>query len=205
MAFIDINKFLTLSNNKDRPRIGVVIDNADPSYRGRVKVKLQGMFDPTDEKGSNLPWIRQDGRSFNGVEQFLVPDIGSPVELVWKFGSRFPTYKPAPHESNSYSTQFLDSYPNSWGWADNGGFLFRINKLSNEFVLKTKAFTLTVDPLGSFILTNNGSTISSDSSGNITINGGNVTISGTTTIEGKKFLEHCHSNGHEGANTGGVV
>lgn len=49
-------------------------------------------------------------------------------------------------------------------------------------------------------------------SGNITINGGNVNITGSnvnlgsnTTIDGKVFLEHTHSNGNNGANTGGVV
>lgn len=49
-------------------------------------------------------------------------------------------------------------------------------------------------------------------SGNITINGGNVTITGSsvnlgsnTTIDGKVFLEHTHSNGNNGSPTGGVV
>ncbi len=49
-------------------------------------------------------------------------------------------------------------------------------------------------------------------SGNITINGGNVNITGSsvnlgsnTTIDGKMFLEHTHSNGNNGGNTGGVV
>lgn len=55
------------------------------------------------------------------------------------------------------------------------------------------------------------------SAGNITLKSatitldGNVTTTGTsnlqrtTTIQGKEFLAHAHSNGNEGANTGGVV
>ena len=43
------------------------------------------------------------------------------------------------------------------------------------------------------------------SGGNININGSNVNIGNNTTIDGKKFLEHVHSNGNQGANTGGVV
>ena len=39
----------------------------------------------------------------------------------------------------------------------------------------------------------------------VTITGGNIVLSGTTTIEGKKFLNHTHSNGNEGAPTGGVL
>lgn len=48
--------------------------------------------------------------------------------------------------------------------------------------------------------------------GNITITGGSITITGSsvslgsnTTIDGKVFLEHTHSNGNQGNPTGGVV
>ncbi len=47
---------------------------------------------------------------------------------------------------------------------------------------------------------------------NITITGGNIEITGSsvnlgseTTIDGKKFLEHTHSNGNQGNPTGGVI
>ena len=55
------------------------------------------------------------------------------------------------------------------------------------------------------------------SAGNITLKSatitldGNVTttgtsnLQGTTTIQGKQFLPHVHSNGNQGSNTGGVV
>lgn len=55
------------------------------------------------------------------------------------------------------------------------------------------------------------------SEGNITLKSatitldGNVTttgtsnLQGTTTIQGKQFLSHVHSNGNQGSNTGGVV
>jgi hypothetical protein len=48
--------------------------------------------------------------------------------------------------------------------------------------------------------------------GNITITGGSITITGSsvslgsnTTIDGKLFLEHTHSNGNQGNPTGGVI
>ena len=43
------------------------------------------------------------------------------------------------------------------------------------------------------------------SGGNITITGSSVNLGNNTTIDGKVFLEHTHSNGNQGANTGGVV
>ncbi len=39
----------------------------------------------------------------------------------------------------------------------------------------------------------------------ITITGGNITIGSNTTIDGKVFLEHTHSNGNQGNPTGGVI
>lgn len=48
--------------------------------------------------------------------------------------------------------------------------------------------------------------------GDITINGGNINITGSsvslgsnTTIDGKMFLEHTHSNGNNGSPTGAVI
>ena len=57
---------------------------------------------------------------------------------------------------------------------------------------------------GSALITINGDNINIKG-GNISINGSNVTINGNTTIDGKKFLQHQHSNGNQGANTGAVV
>ena len=51
-------------------------------------------------------------------------------------------------------------------------------------------------------MTGNGINISG---GNINITGSSVNIGNDTTIDGKKFLDHVHSNGNQGANTGGVV
>ena len=43
------------------------------------------------------------------------------------------------------------------------------------------------------------------SGGNIVLNSGNLTIGSNTTIDGKNFLAHCHSGGHDGNPTGGVI
>lgn len=40
---------------------------------------------------------------------------------------------------------------------------------------------------------------------NIGIAGSNVSLGSNTTIDGKKFLEHTHSNGNQGNPTGGVI
>ena len=43
------------------------------------------------------------------------------------------------------------------------------------------------------------------SGGTINIEGSTVNLGSETTIDGKKFLEHTHSNGNEGNPTGGVL
>ena len=57
---------------------------------------------------------------------------------------------------------------------------------------------------GSALITVDGENISI-SGGNVQISGATVNIGEQTIIDGKVFLEHQHSNGNQGANTGGVV
>ena len=67
-------------------------------------------------------------------------------------------------------------------------------------------------PEGDVIMgTNAGALISMTGTG-INISGGAINISGSSvnidknvTIDGKNFLNHVHSNGNQGANTGGVI
>ena len=151
MAFIPLNYLAVIENKKDTPKIATVINNNDPKNLQRIKVSLEGMFDPVDAKGSNLPWIRkmQDSQLCgNSCESYSVPEEGSSVEIIWPYDDTHAFYRGVK---------------------------------------------------------NSGATIKGDAGGNITILGGNITIQGNTKIDGKMFLAHTHSNGHNGGNTGGVV
>lgn len=191
MAFLALNNIAKFKDNKTSPKIAEVINNNDPRHKGRIKVRLEGMYEPTDSQGSNLPWIRRyktSGIIGNDVEEFSVPAVGSFVEVFWPFkGSKRAFYKNAPAESN-LTENFTEGYPNKWGWCDSSGFALIIDKSEGTFILKTL-----------------GCSITGDSAGNITIQGGNVTIGDNTTIDGRPFLSHVHTNGNNGANTGGVV
>jgi len=57
---------------------------------------------------------------------------------------------------------------------------------------------------GTALITINGNNINIKG-GNIQISGSSVSIGSNTTIDGKVFLQHQHSNGNQGANTGGVI
>lgn len=70
--------------------------------------------------------------------------------------------------------------------------------------LHNKLFEFKVNNSGDVIIRSNANI--KISSSNVNIDGSNVNISGgNTTIDGKNFLNHKHSNGNQGANTGGVV
>ena len=69
-----------------------------------------------------------------------------------------------------------------------------------------------VYPDGDIVIGTKAGALISLKDNNINISGGNITITcssvnlgNNTTIDGKVFLEHTHSNGNQGANTGGVV
>lgn len=190
MAFILLNNIAKFKNNADTPKIGKVINNNDPSKLGRIKVSIPGIYEPSDSLGSNLPWIGKMQDSFlcsSGMCLFSVPQVGSFVEIIWPYDNDNPFYRGLPISKQSGVSAFTDDYPNSWGMTD-GSFTLKVNSATNEITI-----------------TNGSGTINIDSGGNITINGGNITIKGNTTIDGKSFLGHVHSNGNNGANTGGVV
>lgn len=67
-------------------------------------------------------------------------------------------------------------------------------------------------PEGDVVMGTNAGALISMTGNGIIISGGAINISGSSvnigenvTIDGKNFLEHVHSNGNQGANTGGVV
>lgn len=67
-------------------------------------------------------------------------------------------------------------------------------------------------PDGDLVIGTRAGALISLSNNNINISGGSINISGSSVnlgsnvvIDGKNFLEHQHSNGNQGANTGAVV
>jgi hypothetical protein len=69
--------------------VGIVEDNLDPKKIGRIKVRVMNVFDeiPLDEIPWAMPW-----KDLNG-NQFIIPDIGKVVMVVFDQGSiKSPEY-----------------------------------------------------------------------------------------------------------------
>ena len=184
--FIPIYNLAKFRNPTDLPKIAEVINNNDPKRIGRIKVRLEGLYEPEDAFGSNLPWIRKMSSSMGlSSDERNIPFIGDKVEIIWPYDNKHAFYRGLPYGQINNIAE-LDTY--DWGWAMESGTAILINKNTGDFIIKTA-----------------GGSISGDSGGNIIIKGGNINIDGTTTIDGVSFLSHQHTNGNQGDNTGGVV
>lgn len=104
-------------------------------------------------------------------------------------------------------------------WFQNGGFNYAEHSFQHAYsnAMALVGFSSEVKAIKNYnpnaieIRNADASEKISLSAGNITLKSatitldGEVTTTGTTTIQGKEFLSHVHSNGNQGANTGGVV
>lgn len=86
---MDINEMLS-----SRTWLGIVIDNADPERRGRIKVRVSFVFDSIPDE--DIPWaapvIITDGKGFN------IPDTGKIVNVNFYNGDLYsPEYICAEH------------------------------------------------------------------------------------------------------------
>ena len=151
MSFLPLYNIATFKNTTNTPKIAEVINVEDEEKLCRIKVKLEGLFDPEDEKGTNLPWISKlcDNLLYgSGDCMFSVPNKGDLVVLVWIYGEAFPCYRAIPYTKKNAVEEFNENYPNEWGWVDKGGFVFKINRDTNEYTLKTKKVSIKVDKDG---------------------------------------------------------
>lgn len=128
-------KPLTVLFNKVPPEtmsyLGTVEDNNDPEQLGRVRVRIAPYSDFKNVE--DLPWaspiLGSCGNS-SGSGGVNIPEIGSQVRV--EFPSRdltAPYYKGA--ELNKYNkvTLFDEDYPNTYGYKDNNGNFYKVNKV----------------------------------------------------------------------------
>lgn len=74
--------------------IGVVVDNNDPKFEGRLKVKVYGKYD--DFEDSDLPWSYHmssiNGGSSGGFGELSVPKKGQIVQVTFMNGDKLSPY-----------------------------------------------------------------------------------------------------------------
>lgn len=143
-----------------------VLDNNDPNKTGRVKLNVFTIFDGVDK--DDLPWAVPATSLFTGsgpgYGHFAVPEVGSQVWCFFDAGDfNQPVYfAEAMDGARGIPAEALINYPNRRVTRTKNGIVIYVDDL-------TKVVRLT-HPTGKYL--------QMDGSGNITIVGAQVTITG---------------------------
>lgn len=106
--------------------IGIVEDNDDPLYKGRIKVRIFGGLDQTEEddmeKDFNiptdcLPWARPkftEAGGIRGAGNLSIPKLGSIVNVEYDGGNEYaPIYSSYKCVSDDLIEEIKNSYKNA--------------------------------------------------------------------------------------------
>ncbi|QIG71813.1 putative baseplate hub subunit and tail lysozyme protein [Rhizobium phage RHph_TM40] len=123
-------EWMSKTNNLNKPQKGTVVDNKDPKKLGRVKVTIDGIYKGNTE---DLPWVYPNQPTFQGGSgkgsQFSVPVIGSHLSVTFPHGNVYQPFYSGHWQSEKESTgDFDEDYPESYGWRDTSGNVYRQNK-----------------------------------------------------------------------------
>lgn len=166
MAVDSLNSNLDIVGDYDGvPFLGTVVSNTDPLNLDRVKVRVDGLYDP--DKG-DVPWCGPRKLSPFGIGGswgvYGSPAVGSEVLVYLQMGDpHYPVYESIMRTANS-------NFPSgkSWGFVDPLG-----NTL--KFDLVTKSIKLT---------TNDGVIFHTDGAGNVSVsNPKKMTFTAGTEVE----------------------
>lgn len=168
--------------------LGTVVANNDPKKLQRVKVRVTGMYDNVSD--SDLPWalpmlgLMMGNTSTCGT--FGVPIVGSKVYVMVLGGDpNIPMFFSAPYVSDVKRPDMDTSYPNRYGFVDETGNKFVVDRQTGDIFLLHKSGTeFKINDTGSIFITGVENK-TEDITGDVTINiGGNsdVTIQGGKTV-----------------------
>ena len=144
---VDLSKIIHRKGlDPNKPYIGVVIDDNDPEYLGRIRVRLDVFQDSIPD--DKLPWaipetnLHPNGLRGGDVEQRTgsfrgVPKRGNKVAVYFrnKGDANNPSYGPVPIDTQNILPEFEKNYPNRQGTVLPNGSTFVIDLKTNEVFL----------------------------------------------------------------------
>ena len=174
-------KDLKKSNSENSHYLGVVVDNDDPEFRGRAKVKVFGVFD--DLETEQIPWAHQIfGTSYGlggGSGRMSVPKLGTVVHVRFNNNNYYsPEYSLAQELSPDLVEEISRSYDGAHSLIYDG-----IERLKMFYTVEKG---LVIDLKDSQIIIRNHNSIlinHADSTSSIELKGGKITRYADQEIE----------------------
>ena len=122
--------YLRTDNLEGTDWVGLVVDNKDPEFAGRCKVRVYGKFDGTVDMDNteseysipdeDLPWAYPAGSTIfgggkdNGAGSLSVPKIGAKVKIHFSGGNIYaPEYVAVQDLNTAIIKEVKDSYQNA--------------------------------------------------------------------------------------------
>jgi hypothetical protein len=130
MAYTDFIKTLTQDSLNGTEWVGEVVDNKDPEFSGRCRVRVYGKFDGTNKiddpdsgyliPDDQIPWAYPGnstvygGGESKGAGSLSVPKIGTKVKIKFNSGNLYaPEYFSVQDLNQSLIDEIKDSYENA--------------------------------------------------------------------------------------------
>jgi hypothetical protein len=130
MAYTDFIKTLTQDSLNGTEWVGEVVDNKDPEFSGRCRVRVYGKFDGTNKiddpdsgyliPDDQIPWAYPGnsnvygGGESKGAGSLSIPKIGTKVKIKFNSGNLYaPEYFSVQDLNQSLIDEIKDSYENA--------------------------------------------------------------------------------------------
>jgi len=191
MGLVDRNK-LEKPNIEISHYLGVVIDNKDPEFKGRAKVRVFGVFDELED--GDLPWAYQRFEQSYGLGggsgRMSVPKLGSVVHVQFNNGNYYsPEYKAAQELAPDLIDEIRASYEGAHSIIYDG-----IERLKMYYTVEKG---LVIDLKESKIIIRNDNSIlitHADDTASIELKGGKITKYADQEIENTAITRIKHSS-----------
>ena len=191
MGLVDRNK-LEKPNIEITHYLGVVVDNKDPEFRGRAKIRVFGIFDQLED--ADLPWSYQRFEQSYGLGggsgRISVPKLGSVVHVQFNNGNYYsPEYKAVQELSPDLIEEIRASYDGAHSLIYDG-----IERLKIYYTVEKG---LVIDLKESKIIIRNDNSIlitHADDTSSIELKGGKITKYADQEIENTAITRIKHSS-----------
>lgn len=191
MGLVDRNK-LEKPNIEITHYLGVVVDNKDPEFKGRAKIRIFGIFDQLED--ADLPWSYQRFEQSYGLGggsgRMSVPKLGSVVHVQFNNGNYYsPEYKAVQELSPDLIEEIRASYDGAHSLIYDG-----IERLKIYYTVEKG---LVIDLKESKIIIRNDNSIlitHADDTSSIELKGGKITKYADQEIENTAITRIKHSS-----------